>query len=72
LFHQALGFYYFLPICELERGILQGWVYVMDAFVEYYLHGGGTVVRMLLEAIGNQTDSPDACFKPQMSILFTV
>jgi len=24
---------------------------VMDAFVEYYLHGGGTVVRMLLEAI---------------------
>jgi len=44
----------------------------MDAFVEYYLHGGGTVVRMLLEAIGNQTDSPDACFKPQMSILFTV
>ncbi|WVZ78572.1 hypothetical protein U9M48_026263 [Paspalum notatum var. saurae] len=30
---------------------LQGCVYVMDAFVEYYLHGGGKVVLMLLEAL---------------------
>jgi hypothetical protein len=46
----------------------------MDAFVKYYLHGGGTVsvILMLVEAIGNQTDSLDACSKPQMSTLFTV
>lgn len=30
---------------------LKGCVYVMDAFVEYHLHGGGKVVLMLLEAI---------------------
>ncbi|XP_062229797.1 uncharacterized protein LOC133927371 [Phragmites australis] len=30
---------------------LQGCVYVMDAFIEYYLHGGGKVILMLVEAI---------------------
>lgn len=38
-------------------GILQGCVYVMDAFIEYYLHGGTKVTLMLVEAIGNHTDS---------------
>ncbi|KAF0903714.1 hypothetical protein E2562_029085 [Oryza meyeriana var. granulata] len=30
---------------------LKGCVYVMDAFIEYYLHGGGKVILMLVEAI---------------------
>ncbi|XP_052160023.1 uncharacterized protein LOC127777465 [Oryza glaberrima] len=30
---------------------LKGCVYVMDAFIEYYLHGGGKVTLMLVEAI---------------------
>ncbi|KAG2608457.1 hypothetical protein PVAP13_4NG320800 [Panicum virgatum] len=51
----ACRFMTFLGIGGLLAGsipcFLKGWVYVMDAFVEYYLHGGGTVVRMLLEAI---------------------
>jgi phosphatidylserine decarboxylase len=74
----ACRFMTFLGIGGLLAGsipcFLKGWVYVMDAFVKYYLHGGGTVsvILMLVEAIGNQTDSLDACSKPQMSTLFTV
>ncbi|KAG8074665.1 hypothetical protein GUJ93_ZPchr0006g43275 [Zizania palustris] len=30
---------------------LKGCVFVMDAFIEYYLHGGGKVIFMLVEAI---------------------
>jgi len=39
----------------------------MNAFVDYYLHGGGKLILMLLEAIGNQIHSPDACSIPQIS-----
>jgi hypothetical protein len=41
-----------LPDCELHPGILQGCVYVMDAFLEYYLHGGAKVTVVLVQAIG--------------------
>ncbi|KAJ1260979.1 hypothetical protein BS78_10G273000 [Paspalum vaginatum] len=51
----ACRFITFLGIGGLLLGsipcFLKGCVYVMDAFVEYYLHGGGKVVLMLLEAI---------------------
>jgi hypothetical protein len=53
-------------ICELELWILQGCVFVMDAFVEYYRHGAGKVILLLVEAIGNQIRSPDACSIPQI------
>ncbi|PVH47261.1 hypothetical protein PAHAL_4G019100 [Panicum hallii] len=53
----ACRFMTFLGIGGLLAGsipcFLKGWVYVMDAFVKYYLHGGGTVsvILMLVEAI---------------------
>ncbi|CAL5040435.1 unnamed protein product [Urochloa decumbens] len=51
----ACRFMTFLGIGGLLAGsipcFLKGWVYVLDAFVEYYRHGGGMVVLMLLEAI---------------------
>lgn len=41
----------------------------MNAFAEYYLHGGGVgnQILLLLEAIGNQIHSPDARSIPQIS-----
>ncbi|CAN6200549.1 unnamed protein product [Urochloa humidicola] len=54
-FVYACRFMTFLGIGGLLAGsipcFLKGWVYVLDAFVEYYRHGGGMVVLMLLEAI---------------------
>ncbi|RCV23149.1 hypothetical protein SEVIR_4G287300v4 [Setaria viridis] len=51
----ACRFMTFLGIGGLLAGcvpcFLKGCVYVMDAFVEYYLHGGGMLILMLLEAI---------------------
>ncbi|CAN6162760.1 unnamed protein product [Urochloa humidicola] len=54
-FVYACRFMTFLGIGGLLAGsipcFLKGWVYVLDAFVEYYLHGGGMVILMLLQAI---------------------
>lgn len=51
----ACRFMTFLGIGGLLLGsvpcFLKGSVYVMNAFVEYYLHGGGQLILMLLEAI---------------------
>ncbi|KAF8772105.1 hypothetical protein HU200_006099 [Digitaria exilis] len=51
----ACRFMTFLGIGGLLIGsvpcFLQGFVNVMNAFVEYYLHGGGKVILMLVEAI---------------------
>uniref|UniRef100_A0A0E0LFI5 Uncharacterized protein n=1 Tax=Oryza punctata TaxID=4537 RepID=A0A0E0LFI5_ORYPU len=49
-FYLRFRFDLFLAIVDCPT--LQGCVYVMDAFIEYYLHGGGKVTLMLVEAIG--------------------
>lgn len=51
----ACRFMTFFGICGLLLGsvpcFLKGCVFVMDAFVEYYRHGAGKVILLLVEAI---------------------